>query len=525
MIMDKTKPPRIFKAVRLACDIAVGEARRAVGLDPVVQPTARLAIERWLRCLGPVPPERGRVLVTALRSRTWVEWAAYAACVMRQQGWASTLLYRSSQVSRLYPEPGYFNFWRRVRDIPGVELIDLDTLSAGDIDPDYRRLADDLVPACIAYDSHVEEVDVADNPSIYGDRVAALAAESARSASAFERFLRSRKPFHRFLCYSGLIAESSGLLAAARKVGQETFCLEGWSWRPGHMIYNRNAPALEYNVRGWMAAGGGWTDDKECEIDRYLRFLEGEARDDAWLNNFYRIQRAQVSASLPPHVRNFVTGETPLFLCAPNVIGDSSMLRRETIFAGMRPWLRELISWFRTRPHLKLLIRAHPAEVWVGAKCALHVGEFACAEAAGAPNILVLDATEPTNTFSLLPFARAGLVWISSAGVDFPVRGLPCMAAGKPKYTGLGIVEEPASRDAYFRTLAAWAESAPRPSAEQVLAGKRFLHMVFKGFSFEAGSRTYYANKLMLDAMPSQQEHDRFFAILLGDEPSPDAAR
>jgi hypothetical protein len=520
--MASPKSSRFSKGIRLVVEAAFGEARRALGLDPSVQPTARLAIERWLGALGPVPPERGRVLITALRSRTWVEWAAYSACVLRRRGWTTTLLYRSSQVTQLYNEPGYFNFWFRVRDIPGIELVDLDALPVGDIAPAYRALAEDLAPACIAYDCHVEEADVNADRATYGSRVAALSAECSRSAAALECFLRSRPTFHRFLCYSGLIAESPGLLAAARKVGQETFCLEGWSWRPGHMIYNRNAPALEYNVRGWMAAGGGWTEEKEREIDRYLKFLDGETRSDDWLDNFYRIQRAEVSAKLPPHVRKFVEGDAPLFLCAPNVIGDSSMLRRETIFAGMRPWLCELIAWFRARPHLKLVIRAHPAEVWVGAKCALHVGAFAREEAAGAANILVIDATEPTNTFSLLPFARAGLVWISSAGVDFPVRGLPCMAAGRPKYTGLGVVEEPASREIYFATLARWAESAPRPSAEQIRAGKQFLHMVFKGFSFEAGSRTYYADQLFLGAMPSQEEHDRFFSILIGESPQPD---
>jgi hypothetical protein len=96
------------------------------------------------------------------------------------------------------------------------------------------------------------------------------------------------------------------------------------------------------------------------------------------------------------------------------------------------------------------------------------------------------------------------------------------MAAGRPKYTGLGVVEEPASREIYFATLARWAESAPRPSAEQIRAGKQFLHMVFKGFSFEAGSRTYYADQLFLGAMPSQEEHDRFFSILIGESPQPD---
>jgi hypothetical protein len=441
---------------------------------------------------------------------------------MRRRGWATTLLYRSSKVESLYKSPGRFNFWNRVAEIPDIELVDLDVLPVTDVIPEYHILAKKNAAACVAYDLHIEEVDVLDNPALYGTRTQAMAHECARAGAALENYFRSNPRFHVFFCYSGLIGESPGLLEAARRSSQETFCLEGWSWRPGHMIYNRNAPALEYNVRGWMAAGGGWNEEKEREIDKYLKFLDGEARNDAWLDNFYRIQRAEVSAQLPPHIREFVAGDAPIFLCAPNVIGDSSLIRRETIFRGLRPWLRELIVWFRERPHLKLVIRAHPAEVWVGGKCVLHVGPFARELAAGVPNILVIDSTEDTNTFSLLPFARAGLVWVSSAGVDFPVRGLPCLAAAKPKYSGLGVVEEPVSREAYFATLNNWATNAPRPTNAQVRAGKQYLHMAFKGFSFEAGSRTYYADQLRLGDMPSQEEHDRFFDILLGDCPAPD---
>ena len=45
------------------------------------------------------------------------------------------------------------------------------------------------------------------------------------------------------------------------------------------------------------------------------------------------------------------------------------------------------------------------------------------AAAADAPNIYILPSSDSTNTFSLVPYLRAGLVWLSSAGVDLVVRG------------------------------------------------------------------------------------------------------
>ena len=336
--------------------------------------------------------------------------------------------------------------------------------------------------------------------------------------------LLAQRSFARLVCYSGLIAESPGLLHVARRRGLPTVCLEGWAWRPGHLIYNLNAPAMAYNIAGWMRSIGPWDETKEREVKSYFKFLDGEKHDGEWLGNFYRIQRDTLAQALPPELRAFLEGEAPVFVLAPNVIGDSSTLGCETIFAGQRPWITEVVRWFAARPHLKLVIRAHPAERWIGAKCAIYLGDEARKLAAGCANIRVIGSEESVNTFALVPFARAGLAWLSSAGVDFVVRGLPAAVAARPKYAGLGIVAEPASAAEYFALLERWGENAERPSETQMTAGKRYLHLVFKGFSFEATGRNFRATGMKLGAMPSQAEHDRFYRILVGDEPMPDVA-
>jgi hypothetical protein len=106
--------------------------------------------------------------------------------------------------------------------------------------------------------------------------------------------------------------------------------------------------------------------------------------------------------------------------------------------------------------------------------------------------------------------------------VDFVVRGLPAVVAAKPKYSGMGIVEEPGTREEYFNLLGRWAVQAERPAVDKIINGKRYLHMVFKGFSFEAGARNYCATGLRLCIMPNQSEHDRFYRIITGEEPMPD---
>ncbi|MBL9202941.1 MAG: hypothetical protein JNL39_20690 [Opitutaceae bacterium] len=485
------------------------------------------AVRGWLRSLNSeyVPPVRGRILITALRNRTWIEWAGYCACVLRRQGWAATLLYRGTQTRVLYRAPDPLNFWARLSEVPDLQRVDLDTIEV-DEEAATRLLvvARSAAPATLAYDLHVEETDIVGNPERHGAALAVAEQTYAHLGAALGVVLRGQS-FTRFLCYSGLIAESPTLLAVAREHGLTTVCLENWGWRPGHMIYNLNAPALEYNVAGWLRAAGEWDATKEREVNAYLKFLDGgKATDAAWLDNFYRIQRDKVDAALPVTLREFLRGGEPVFVLAPNVIGDSSLLRRETIFPGQQAWMLKLIQWFAERPNLKLVIRAHPAELWMGAKCSIHMGDVARAAASGAGNVHVLGSEDDVNTFSLVPYARAGLAWVSSAGVEFVVRGLPAIAAAAPKYGGLGIVEEPPTVDDYFASLQRHASAAgvERPKPEQIFQGKRYLHMVFKGFSFEATGRNFLGTGCVMGAMPNQPEHDRFYRILVGDEPMPD---
>ena len=517
-------PELLKRSARLANrirDYVDSELRLLSGAAVRRPATPRQALEQWLEEMRDLPPVRGRVLITALRNQTWIEWSAYCACVIRKLGFEATLVYDGDLTRSLYSAPGSRGFFSQLCRIPGIELVDLNDKTKREGDDPWYRAAEDWGPTALAYDLHLEEADVASNRERYAPQLEAYRTRTTRLASTLNSFLKERS-FHRAFCYSGLIGESKVLLDVLRAHNVETVCVEGWAWRPGHMIYNLNAPALEYNVAGWLQSLGTWDTSKEREVDAYLEFLDADERDGEWLENFYRIQKDAVSASLPLELSKFLQGDEPVFLLAPNVIGDSSMLKRETIFRGQQAWTIEVMKWFAVRPHLKLVVRAHPAERWIGPKCAVFMADVARQAARGMNNVFVIDSSESVNTFSLIPFLRAGLAWLSSAGVDMVVRGVPVAVAANPKYSGLGIVEEPATQRDYFALIERWARNLERPNRHQITQGKRYLHMVFKGFSFEAGGRDYRAMGCRLAAMPNQEDHDRFYRILIGDDPMPD---
>ena len=484
--------------------------------------TSRQALEQWINQLDKVPSARGKVLITALRNYTWIEWAVYCAAVIRKMGFESTLLFNKSEVLKLYKAPDFFNFWSGVTKIPGIELVNIEELHYDEQDYSrYYEISHSSSVAALAYDYHIESADVIDQPDKFSKELIKLKDKSAKNGARIKKYCEQNR-FHVFLCYSGIIHDTRMILQGASDAKQETVCVEGWAWRPGHMIYNFNAPALEYNVKGWMNYLGKFDIEKDSEIKKYFNFLDGDEPSNAWLNNFYNVQKTKIATNFPSYIQNFINGNEKIFLLACNVIGDSSLLNRETIFESHKVFITETAIYFKNHSDLKLIIRAHPGEEWVKSKVKIRLGQFANKLTKGISNILVIDSDQKLNTFSLIPFVHTGLVWVSSAGVDLVARGVPVISAASPKYCNLGIVAEPKTKEEFFNLLELHSKNNLRPTKEQIEKAKEYLYLVFKGFSFEAYGRNFRATTCILNSMPSQEEHDRFYRILLKLEPAPD---
>jgi hypothetical protein len=464
-------------------------------------------------------------MVVASRNLTWIEWAVYATCQLRRLGVATTLVYSSAEVKRAYPLtriPGArrLGFWAGVARIPNVRLVDLDDWRpAPSQAAPYAAFARDHAPSVAAYDLHVEEGEDGPRGGAYRREVARAEAMLAETAAAFERILRAN-PVSRVVCYSGLIGRSPAVHEAARRAGIPFFAVEGWTWRPGHMICNLDAPALEYNVVGWRRAVGAWDAAREDEALRLLRFQEGAGGRDRALGRLQRAQRRSTTDPLPPAVAAFRERRGPSFLLATNVVGDSSILRRDPIFRNQRHWVGQTIAFFRSRPGWNLIVRAHPEEARMPrGKRVVRMGDVAREAAGDAPNVLVIGGDEDTSTYALLPGIAGGLVWMSSIGADMVARGIPVIAAARPKYHDLGLVDEPRAIPEYFQALSRLAAGGVQPTVQQHAAARQYLSLVFSEFSFDAFSPSYRAMNLLLDGPSSPGDAEVFYRIVAGDLP------
>jgi hypothetical protein len=502
-----------------------------VGQRPITEPAfPRLALSSWTAALASAPPVKRRVMITAFRNRTWIEWAVYATCQLRRLGVATTLVYSSAEIRRHYPLARvtgveHLGFWAGVEGIADVRLVDLDDWkpSPAEVAP-FRDFARSYAPTVAAYDLHVEENEEGPRERAYRRGVARAEKMLAETAAAMTRIL-GENPVARVVCYSGLIGPSPAICHAAQGLGVEVLTVEGWAWRPGHMICNLNAPALEYNLESWLRALGPWDTDREHGASRLLRFQEGAPSETTAPDDLHRAQRSTSLEPLPPALAAFVERPGPRFLMATNVVGDSSMLRRPSPFRSQRDWMRQVIERFRARPGWNLVVRAHPDEEFIRRKVAVRMGEVARELAQGAPNVFVVGGDEDASSYALMPGIAGGLVWISSIGADMVARGVPVLAAARPKYHELGIVEEPAGIDAYFAALESLAGTPATVAPEQRARAREYLSLVFQDFSFYAFSPTYRARDLFLSGPGSPPDADLFYRIVAGDAPPETPAR
>jgi hypothetical protein len=489
----------------------VRETRRTVKGE---LPTAAAAVDDWLaEVQGSQSSRPERIAIFCLRNQPWVEWGVYAACRLRQLGFNVDIVYSKTDIRRLYPgsrlpSAWSFGFWSGAARIPGVKLVDLDELPVQNLLA-YADFARDFAKTVAAYDLHVEEDDPGSSADRYRVAVERAFEALSRTGGQVESLLRSNR-YHRIVLFSGLIDRTSAIVEAAKRAYIDAVCVETWTWRPGHMICNVNAPALEYDIAAWKRTLGEWSAVREARAKRLLAVQQGRQAEDGGL---IAAQSVRMEEGIPAALADFLRGSGPCYLLAPNVIGDSATLRRATIFVSQREWIEETIAFFRSRPHLRLVIRAHPHEIRYPAKVTKRLGDIASNAAVDAPNVFVVRASDRVNTYKLMENVAGGLVWMSSVGPDMVARGIPVIAAAQPKYTGLGIVDEPSARDEYFDGI----ESLPAQTPDEARRerAREYLSIIFSDFSYRAFTDSWRAEPLRFEGVAAA-EAEVFYKIVAG---------
>jgi hypothetical protein len=391
----------------------------------------------------------------------------------------------------------------------------------------YHAWAVDMAPTVAAYDLRVEEYDGYPVEAKYlkhTESCSELLAKVAAQAHALFAGPADERP-SRLVAYSGLIGVTPAIGEAARRTGMDVVFCEGWTVKVGHMICSMNQPALVYDIEAWLnLLRPVWSDAYQREVEKFMHFQESnDVGDTEWLKTYHKFQRASFSDQLPKDLLSFLEGADRIFLLAPNCVGDSATLRVQTGFENQREWLQAICQWFKAHPTFRLVIRAHPDELMLekAGKMVLRMGEVAVQVALGVPNVYVIQGREAISTYGLIQVSHVGLVWMSTIGVDIVVRGRPVLAAARPKYSGLGIVEEPKTREDYFAILERLAREPEAPTQEQREIGKKYLAILSREFSYESFSSSYRATGIHLSGHAPRGEFETFYRMLAGELPIP----
>ncbi len=516
---------KFLNETRFLASDAFNLVRFRLGASAPVKPyTSYSAILQWEKASGKnIRPSSGkRILLVAIINRTWVEWAIFAGYVLRNLGCDPVVLYSHRELRRIYGvSPGGLLKGSRMirhflRNSP-LERIDIDRIQpTGLPDPGgYEAFLEENAHSVASYHIKVEEHEEHFFTDQYQREVNFWRGRLEELIRTLAAFLPAQKAF-RMVLPSGLIGLSPAFYHAAKSAGLDTICVEGWAQRPGHVIWAHNQPALIYDVKGWMKALGPWDEKKDRDQRDLMKFQEEivSDRDDIWLTKFHKVQRSSVNEELPGHLRSFLQREGPVILCGTNVVGDSSTLLRATAFRNQKEWLLDLLEYFRQHRELNLVIRAHPDEVWQKSK--IRIGDFVRQNLNDDPNIFLIGGDEDINTYSLIPYASAGLFWLSNIGLDMFIRGKPVVFAARPKYEPLGFFAIPATREAYFRCVEEALNNPAAPTPEQIRDSRYYQLIIFKEMSLQATSESYYPMHYRVE-VDRNHEQLRFYRIIAGE--------
>lgn len=158
----------------------------------------------------------------------------------------------------------------------------------------------------------------------------------------------------------------------------------------------------------------------------------------------------------------FRAGSRPLVAVFSNVCWDSSVSTRPSGFGGYLQWLEATLALAARRPETDFVLRVHPGEAKLEHDPTLDRTLDWLAERERPANLRTIAPEDPASSYALMEEADAGLVFVTSAGLEMACLGKPVIACAAAHYAGRGFTLEAGSAAELDAALeAALAESAP----------------------------------------------------------------
>lgn len=166
-----------------------------------------------------------------------------------------------------------------------------------------------------------------------------------------------------------------------------------------------------------------------------------------------------------------------------HILYDATFFYGESLFRDYEEWLVETVRCAIANPALDWVVKVHPVNVWRSKMDSAPMEQLevrALTRAFGdlPAHVKVMPANTEVNTWSLFHAIDYGLTVRGTVGMELPCLGVPMVTAGTGRYAGRGFTVDPATPEAFRRTLLTLHER-PRLDAETVRRARRYAWGTF----------------------------------------------
>ncbi len=269
------------------------------------------------------------------------------------------------------------------------------------------------------------------------------------------------------------------------------------TWGPPFQILTGNKiPVLTYSKTkrkntekfNWDSTGDWWEVSGEWEKVKWIPLSEEQQKkikhylqtrithsEDVLVYNFGVLEDRQKTLER----FNLNPGKITYTLFT-NVLWDAASAQREIAFKNPVDWVFETIEWFASQPEKQLIVKIHPAEVVIGTNQPFadlirkRIPEF-------PSNVRLIEPHEKVNSWSIYKVTDLGIVHTTTAGMELPLVGVPCVVVSKTHFRGKGFTVDIDSKESYFDYLYQFKKENIDIENLKILA-ERYAYLLFQRY-------------------------------------------
>ncbi|MEO8568565.1 MAG: hypothetical protein ABI419_05505 [Ginsengibacter sp.] len=265
---------------------------------------------------------------------------------------------------------------------------------------------------------------------------------------------------------------------------------------PFQILIENNIPVLTYSKTkrkktekfNWNTTGDWWDVSKEWEKVKNIPLNVGQQKK---INHYLK---TRITHSEDVMVYNFgaledrdktlkrfnLDPEKLTFSLFTNVLWDAASAHREIAFKNPIEWVFETIKWFASQPEKQLIVKIHPAEVVIGTNQPFadlikkQIPKL-------PPNVCLIKPNEEVNSWSIYKVTDLGIIHTTTAGMELPLLGVPCVVVSKTHFRDKGFTIDIDSKESYFNYLNNFKKENIESENLKIIA-ERYAYLLFERY-------------------------------------------